>query len=116
MKNQGNKQSMPENTKIDAIKDLLFGDNLQQYEAKFDALEEGIKALRAEFNQKIEVLSTELVKSIQQVEISNQKNLEHANKSQKNVDKQLEAIEAKIIQNNKKLLSETLISIGESLK
>lgn len=53
MKNQGNKQSMPENTKIEAIKDLLFGENLQQYEAKFDALEESIKALRTEFNQKL---------------------------------------------------------------
>jgi len=116
MKNQGNKQSIPENTKIEAIKDLLFGDNLQQYEVKFDALEEGIKALRAEFNQKIEVLSTELLKSIHEVEISNQKNLENVNKSQKNVDKQLDKIEEKIVQNNKKLLSEALISIGESLK
>lgn len=52
-------------SRIAAVRDLIFGENMQQYEVNFDEVYEKIAALKNETNEKFAELTTELNKQVE---------------------------------------------------
>lgn len=97
-------------SKIDAIKQLIFGENMQAYESEFEAvkndilskkheLENLIDDVRKELLQNIDNLSTDI--NIRITDLENSLNDKTENLDEKKVDR--------------KLLGELLINLGEKI-
>jgi len=97
-------------SKIEAIKNLIFGENIEQYDSEFEtlkkeidvqkaALEEYIDQVRGELMQSIDSLSTDINIRITDLEDSLNSNTETIN-------------EGKV---DRKELSKLLIALGEKL-
>ena len=56
--------SLEVNSKIDAIKQLIFGDNIQAYDSEFEALKEDIKKKKEALESLIDEVREELLKNI----------------------------------------------------
>jgi len=67
-KNQTPKEATNEtvnaNSKIDAIKQLIFGENIQAYDNEFDTLKKDILNKKNELEDLIESVKAELIKTI----------------------------------------------------
>ncbi|MCH2192659.1 fructose 1,6-bisphosphatase [Kordia sp.] len=97
-------------TKIEAIKNLIFGENIQEYNSEFDnikndilakkqALENLIEEVRSELIQNIDNLSTDLNIRITELESNIENNLDDLN--EKKVDR--------------RQLGQLLINLGEKI-
>jgi archaellum component FlaC len=81
-----NKEVLP--TKIELLKDIIFGDNIQQYDSEFEtirkdieqkkeALEEMISQVRSELNTLIDNVNTDLNIRLSEVEKSLESRIEN---------------------------------------
>lgn len=98
------------NSKIDAIKDLIFGDNIAEYNHEFEAikedilkkktaLEELIASIQTELNQTIDNLSTDI--NIRITDLEN------------NLDEKIENLNNKKV--DRKQLGDLLIKLGSKI-
>ena len=60
----GNSNKAEVTSKIDAIKELLFGENIQAYDSEFETLKADIIAKKKELEHLIDDVKSELLKSI----------------------------------------------------
>ena len=97
-------------SKIDAIKELIFGDNIQTYDSEFESIknnlatakqesEDVIDSIRKELNKTIDNLNTDL--NIRVTDLENKLNQQIENLDKKKVDR--------------KLLGKLLISLGDKI-
>ena len=56
--------SMDSISKIEAIKNLIFGDNIEQYDSEFDTLKNDIQEKKKELEHLIDEVRNELMQSI----------------------------------------------------
>ncbi len=112
MKNKADGKHLSEEAKLNAIKDIIFGDSIQQFNEQLKMMQKQIDEMRNEFNQKIEVMNAELMENMNTINTSVKK----LDKAQKNMVVTTEKIEEKVIEDNRALLSKLFISMGESIK
>lgn len=58
----------PQNAKLDAIRDILFGQNIKQYDETFKQLESLITEGHEQIRQQIDQAATQLLQNLQQTE------------------------------------------------
>jgi len=95
-------------TKIDAIKNLLFGDNIQEYEAAFERINQRLEEQRNFYDAQLTSLKEENQKATEAL----QKHFtEQMNNLQKVVTEQLTAAKT-----DRTMLGDLLIELGKQLK
>ena len=99
-----------QNSKLDAIKNLIFGDNIVEYDSTFAEIKEDIDVKEKQLKDYIDSVKNELEQHIDSVVAT-------INKELKELDAKLEtkasALEAKKV--DKKQLSKLLIALGEKI-
>ncbi len=105
-------------SKIDAIKQLIFGDNIEQYDSEFQALKEDILNKKKDLLEVIESVSTELHQSIDN--LSTDINIRITDLEDSLTDKINERIKDKVndLDNkklDKKVLGQLLVTLGEKI-
>ncbi len=105
-------------SKIDAIKQLIFGDNIEQYDSEFQALKEDILNKKKDLLEVIESVSTELHQSIDN--LSTDINIRITDLEDSLTDKIDERIKDKVndLDNkklDKKVLGQLLVTLGEKI-
>ncbi|AXG68525.1 hypothetical protein KORDIASMS9_00740 [Kordia sp. SMS9] len=107
---QANPSITDPSTKIEAIKNLIFGENIQEYNSEFDnikndilskkkALENLIEEVRSELIQNIDNLSTDLNIRITELEA--------------NIENKLDDLDEKKV--DRRQLGQLLINLGEKI-
>lgn len=97
-------------SKIETIKNLIFGDHIEQYDSEFDALKKDILSKREELKQLLEDTTKELNTLVDNLSTDlNIRITEVENNFSDNIDN----IEAKKV--NKKTLGELLIKLGNQI-
>lgn len=113
-KNQKDVINLHENqeteSKIEAIKNLIFGDNIQAYNSEFESLKEDILNKKKVLEDLIEEVSSELRKSID--DVSTDVNIRITD-LEKSLEGKIEKLEAKSV--DKELLGKLLIDLGEKV-
>jgi len=97
-------------SKIDAIKELLFGDNIQAYDSEFEALKADILSKKKELEHLLDGVKSEILQKIDSIDTDVNiriTNLEDA------LNDKIEASNATNV--NRKLLSDLFIKLGERL-
>lgn len=97
-------------SKIEVIKNLIFGENIQAYNSEFDALKDDILKKKELLEGLIEDVRTELTASIDSV--ATDINIRITN-LEKTVEDKVDTLESKKV--DKKLLGELLIGLGEKI-
>lgn len=105
-----NGKSKETTSKIDAIKELIFGENIQAYNSEFEALKLDILAKKEELQNLISDVESELLKNIDT--LSTDVNIRITDLENSLNDK-LETLDDKKV--NRKLLSELFIKLGEKI-
>jgi len=97
-------------SKIDVIKNLIFGDTIQAYDAEFEELKKDILEKKKVLDDLIEEVRTDLNSSIDS--ISTDVNI-RITELEKNLDNKIDDIgEASV---NKKILGKLLVELGEKI-
>lgn len=97
-------------SKIDVIKNLIFGDTIQAYDAEFEVLKNDILQKKKVLDDLMEEVRTELNHTIDSV--STDVNI-RITELEKNIDNKMEDLgEASV---NKKLLGKLLVELGEKI-
>jgi len=98
-------------SKIDAIKDLIFGENIQAYNSEFEAVKEDIISKKKELENLIDNIKAELLQSIDSLNTDLNIRITDIEDS---LNDKIEKIE---INNNstKKLLSDLFINLGKKI-
>lgn len=104
-------ESVDSNSKIEAIKNLLFGENIQQYDTEFDDLKSDILKKKQELQSIIDLTRDELSKSIDS--LSTDLNIRITELENKLEDR-LESIEDEKM--SREMLGKALIELGEKIK
>ncbi len=99
------------NSKIEAIKNLIFGENIQQYDSEFEELKADILKKKQELNDLISDAREELSKSIDS--LSTDLNIRITDLESKLEDR-LDDIEDEKTSRN--VLGEALIELGKKIK
>lgn len=99
------------NSKLDAIRNLIFGENIQQYDSEFDLLKKDILAKRQELHDLVEETREELNKAVDN--ISTDLNIRISDLESK-MQEDLEDINAAKVDRN--MLGDALISLAEKIK
>lgn len=98
-------------SKIDIIKNLIFGDTIQAYDVEFEELKKDILAKKKVLDDLIEDVRSELNTSIDS--ISTDVNI-RITELEKNLDNKIEDLgEASV---NKKMLGKLLVDLGEKIR
>lgn len=103
--------SLGENSsKIDAIKELLFGEEINGYDSEFQALKKDILQKRKELEKLISEVKSDLLASIDNVSVDIDKRMAELEKT---VSKRTDALEDKKV--DKKALGNLLVKLGEKI-
>ncbi len=107
-----NSNSKVNNTtsKIDAIKELIFGENIQAYNSEFEAVKADILAKKEELQELISTVESELLNNIDT--LSTDINIRITN-LENSINNKLESMDDKKV--DRKLLSELFIKLGENI-
>ncbi|KAA5824069.1 fructose 1,6-bisphosphatase [Algibacter amylolyticus] len=98
------------NSKIDAIKELIFGENIQAYNSEFEALKADIIAKKEELQNLMSAVESEILQNIDT--LSTDINIRISD-LEKSVEDKLDNLDDKKV--NRKLLSELFIKLGEKI-
>ena len=98
-------------SKIEAIKNLIFGDNIAAYNSEFDQVKKDILSKKAELEEFIEDTRKELLQSIDN--LSTDLNI-RITELEDSLNDKADLLESKKV--DKKSLGELLISLGEKIK
>ena len=97
-------------SKIDVIRNLIFGENIQAYDAEFEALKEDILQKKKVLEDLIDEIKTDLNASID--DISTDVNI-RITELEENLENKIESVgEEKV---NKKILGKLLVELGEKI-
>ncbi|MEW4923938.1 fructose 1,6-bisphosphatase [Algibacter sp. 2305UL17-15] len=105
-----NGKSKDTTSKIDAIKELIFGENIQAYNSEFEAVKADILAKKEELQNLISTVESELLQNIDT--LSTDINIRITDLENSMNDK-LDHLDDKKV--NRKLLSELFIKLGEKI-
>ena len=105
------KQDIETASKIELIKNLIFGDNIQAYESEFEQLKQDMLKKKKDLEDLIEAVRTDLRMSID--DVSTDINIRITELEQKMGDR-LERMEEE--QLDKEYLGDLLITLGEKVK
>ncbi|MEX0274989.1 MAG: fructose 1,6-bisphosphatase [Flavobacteriaceae bacterium] len=97
-------------SKIEVIKNLIFGDKIKAYEAEFESLKEDILEKRKELTGLIEEIREELTKSIDDVSSDTHTRLTEL---ENNLGNRIEALEDDRLSG--KMLGDLLIELGKKI-
>jgi len=97
-------------SKIEAIKNLIFGDNIQAYDSEFETLKQDILNKKKVLEDLIEEVSSELRKSID--EVSTDVNIRITD-LEKSLEGKIEELDTKSV--DKDLLGKLLIDLGKKV-
>lgn len=103
--------SVDTDSKLEAIKNLIFGENIQQYDSEFVRLKKDILAKRKELREMIEDTREELNKSIDS--LSTDLNIRITDLESKMEDRLDDMDEDKT---SRSMLGEALIELGKKIK
>ncbi|MEP3838950.1 MAG: fructose 1,6-bisphosphatase [Algibacter sp.] len=98
------------NSKIDAIKELIFGENIQAYDSEFEALKADIIAKKEELQNLMSTVESEILQNIDT--LSTDINIRISD-LEKSVEDKLDNLDDKKV--NRKLLSELFIKLGQKI-
>ena len=98
------------NSKIDAIKELIFGENMQAYDNEFDTLKKDILNKKNELEDLIETVKAELLKSLDNT--ATDINI-RITELEDTVQDKLDTIDEKKV--NRKDLGDLLVKLGEKI-
>jgi hypothetical protein len=96
--------------KIDAIKQLIFGENMQEYDSEFDAVKKDILNKKQELENLIEDVKSELLQSIDN--LSTDVNI-RITELEDSINNKLEVMDDKKL--DRKLLGDLLVNLGEKI-
>ncbi len=115
MSKQGN--TKPENvnlsdptSKIDAIKQLIFGENIQEYNSEFEAVKQDILSKKKELENLIEDVKSELLQNIDN--LSTDINI-RITELENTLEDKADALDDKKL--DRKLFGDLLIKLGEKI-
>ncbi|MCP4977152.1 MAG: fructose 1,6-bisphosphatase [Maribacter sp.] len=97
-------------SKIEAIKNLIFGDNIQAYNSEFESLKQDILDKKKVLEDLIDEVSSELRKSID--DVSTDVNIRITD-LEKSLEGKIENLETKSV--DKDLLGKLLIDLGKKV-
>ncbi|ALM20834.1 hypothetical protein JCM19294_2396 [Nonlabens tegetincola] len=110
-KNTPNEAVVDSNSKLEAIKNLIFGENIQQYDSEFELLKKDLQKKKQELQDLIDDAREELSKSIDS--LSTDLNIRLTDLESKMEDRLDELDDAKT---SRKMLGDSLIELGEKIK
>lgn len=105
-----NGKSKEATSKIDAIKELIFGENIQAYNTEFEAVKADILAKKEELQNLINSVESELLQNIDS--LSTDINI-RVTDLENSINDKLDNLDNKKV--NRKLLSELFIKLGEKI-
>ncbi len=97
-------------SKIDAIKQLIFGENMQAYETQFELMKKDILEKKLELEAMMDDVKSELLQSLDN--LSTDVNI-RITELEDTINANLEAKDAKKV--DRKLLGDLLVNLGEKL-
>jgi len=98
-------------SKLEAIKNLIFGDNIQQYDSEFEALKQDIKQKQETLQTYIDQAREELMTSVDS--LSTDINI-RITELESTLEDKIEILDTQKI--DKALLGDLLISLGEKIQ
>jgi gas vesicle protein len=105
-----NDVSQKNNSKIEAIKELIFGENIQEYNQEFETLKADILRKKEELQELISTVESELLQNIDS--LSTDINI-RVTDLEKSIGDKLSKMEDS--KTDRKLLSELFIKLGEKI-
>ncbi len=105
-----NGNSKDTTSKIDAIKDLIFGENIQAYNSEFESIKADILAKKEELQNLISSVESELLQNIDS--LSTDINIRITD-LENSINDKLDTLDNEKV--NRKLLSELFIKLGERI-
>ncbi|GGD24976.1 fructose 1,6-bisphosphatase [Hyunsoonleella pacifica] len=106
-----NGKSTEATSKIDAIKELIFGEDIQAYNSEFETLKADILAKKEELQNLISTVESELLQNIDS--LSTDINIRITD-LENSINDKLDNLDNKKV--NRKLLSELFTKMGEKLR
>lgn len=97
--------------RLEAIKNLIFGENIQQIDSEFQLLKEHVEKRKEELVNLIETTEKELTSAIDNLETD--LNIRITNLESK-LDENIEELEHKKV--DRKILGDLLVGLGEKIK
>lgn len=110
---KGNLNGQPQNasSKIDAIKELIFGENIQAYKAEFESVKADILAKKEELQNLISVVESDLLQNIDT--LATDLNIRISDLESTLQDK-IDTLDDK--KADRKLIGDLLIKMGEKIR
>ncbi|MEM6687444.1 MAG: fructose 1,6-bisphosphatase [Bacteroidota bacterium] len=97
-------------TKIEAIKNLIFGENIQEYNSEFDNIKNDILAKKQALENLIEEVRSELIQNIDN--LSTDLNI-RITELETNIENKLDDLDEKKV--DRRQLGQLLITLGEKI-
>lgn len=97
-------------TKIEAIKNLIFGENIQEYNSEFDNIKNDILAKKKALENLIEEVRSELIQNIDN--LSTDLNI-RITELESNMENKLDDLDEKKV--DRRQLGQLLVSLGEKI-
>ncbi|MEM6721662.1 MAG: fructose 1,6-bisphosphatase [Bacteroidota bacterium] len=97
-------------TKIEAIKNLIFGENIQEYNSEFDNIKNDILAKKQALENLIEEVRSELIQNIDN--LSTDLNI-RITELESNIENKLDDLDEKKV--DRRQLGQLLITLGENI-
>ena len=97
-------------SKIDAIKQLIFGENMQEYDTEFESVKKDILSKKQELESLIDDVKSELLQSIDN--LSTDVNIRITDLEDA-LNNKLDVIDTKKV--DRKLLGDLLVNLGEKI-
>jgi len=110
-KEQSSQSQLEANSKIDAIKQLIFGENMAEYSQEFDTLKKELENRRQELSDYIDDTRKEIMTAIDN--LSTDVNIRISDLEESLNDKAASLDEKKV---DRSQLGNLLIKLGESIK
>ena len=107
---QANTNFVDPSTKIEAIKNLIFGENIQEYNSEFDTIKNDILAKKKALETLIEEVRSELIQNIDN--LSTDLNI-RITELESNIENKLDDMDEKKV--DRRQLGQLLVSLGEKI-